>query len=129
MRIPHRRGLSGIRRIISEHTQPVSVGRITETTGPLDETVTSQNDHTESLWLFNPDESVAQEITGEQLVGQLGGLAVADGTVDLEHNDRITYGGVEYEVDTVVGIKNDDAADGTASPDTDFWVISFVRRQ
>jgi hypothetical protein len=39
------------------------------------------------------------------------------------------HGGVEYEIDTIVGHPNDDEPDGTGSPNTDFWVITFERRQ
>jgi hypothetical protein len=116
-------------RVVRARTRAVTVSRVTETQGTLDETTTTTTDHTESLWLFEPRESVAAEVAGERLNGSLGGLAVADGTVDIEHNDRVTHGGVEYEVDTIVGHPEDDASDGTASPDTDFWIIDFVRRQ
>jgi len=80
------------------------------------------------VWVFEPRENVATEITGEHLDGGLGGLVVSDGTVDIQHNDRLTHGGVEYEVDTVVGHPNDGEADGTATEDTDFWMVRFVRR-
>lgn len=107
----------------------MTVERVSETTGSLGETQTTTTEHTESMWLFEPRENVAQEIAGERLTGGLGGLAIADGTVDLQHNDRITHGGVEYEIDTIVGHPEDGATDGTDSSDTDFWIVSFVRRQ
>jgi len=81
------------------------------------------------LWLFAPQDSVADEIAGERVNGSLGGLTTADGDVDVQKNDRVTHGGVEYEVDTVIGHPEDAPADGTATPDTDFFIISFVRRQ
>ena len=127
--VPRQRGLDGITRIIRARTRSVTVNRVTETKGSLDETQTTTDGHTESVWLFEPRENVAQEIAGERLEGSLGGLTVADGTVDIQHNDRITHGGVEYEVDTVVGHPEDGDADGTSSPDTDFWIVNFVRRQ
>lgn len=127
--IPRRKGLAGIRRIIGLRTRSITVSRVTASKGSLDETSTSTTDHTEDLWLFEPRESVAEELVGERVNGGLGGLTVADGTVDLNKDDRITHGGVEYEVDTVVGHPEDGDSDGTASPDTDFWLATFVRRQ
>lgn len=127
--LPRRKGLAGITRIVRSRASPVTVSRVTASKGSLDETSTSTADHTEDLWLFEPRESVAEELVGERVNGGLGGLAVADGTVDLERDDRITHGGVEYELDTVVGHPEDDDSDGTASPETDFWLATFVRRQ
>lgn len=128
--IPRSKGLLGIRRIIGSRTRSVTVKRPSTSTGSLGETNTdSTDDHTEHIWLFEPNESISSEITGERLDGSLGGLVVSDGSVDIQHNDRVVHGGVEYEVDTVVGHPNDDETDGTDSPDTDFWMVTFTRRQ
>lgn len=127
--ISRRMGIAGITRVIRGRTSAKTVNRVTETQGSLDETTTTTNGHTEDLWLFEPRESVANEAVGERINGSLGGLAVADGTVDVQHDDRLTHGGVEYEVDTVVGHPEDGDADGTDSPGTDFWIIDLVRRQ
>lgn len=126
--IPRRRALGSISSIINARARPVTLVRPTTTQNELDETVETTTDHQESVWVFEPRENVATEITGEHLDGGLGGLVVSDGTVDIQHNDRLTHGGVEYEVDTVVGHPNDDEADGTTSDDTDFWMVRFVRR-
>jgi len=120
--LPRQRGVGGLTRIIRARTRSVTVSRVTETTGSLDETTTTTTDHTEDIWLFEPRESVAEELTGERLNGGLGGLTVADGTVDIELDDRITYGGVEYEVDTIVGHPDDTQSDAA------FWMVSFTRR-
>jgi len=72
---------------------------------------------------------VGQEFAGERITGSLGGLVVAEDDVDIQHNDRITYGGVEYEVDTIIGHPEDNPADGGRSHDTDFYVVNFTRRQ
>lgn len=125
--IPRGRGLDGISRIIRSRTRTVTVNRVNESKGSLDETQTNTSEHTERLWLFEPRENIAQEIAGERLEGSLGGLAVD--SLDIQHNDRITHGGVTYEVDTVVGHPDDGDADGTNSPDTDFWMVTFTRRQ
>lgn len=125
--LPRRTGLAGLSRVISARTRTVTVRRVTESTGSLDQKNTTEATHSEDIWLFEPRESVAQEITGERLTGGLGGLAIADGSVDVQSDDRITHGGVDYEVDTIVGHPEDDDADGTTSPDTDFWMITFVR--
>lgn len=126
--LPRRHGLAGLTRVIGARTTAVSVTRPTTSTGDLDQTQESLSGHTESMWLFEPFESIAQEITGERLSGALGGLLVADGTVDLQTNDRIAHGGVEYEIDTIVGHPDDDDTDGTDSPDTNFWLVNFTRR-
>lgn len=127
--LPRRKGIAGITRVVRARTSAVTVSRVTETQGSLDETTTTTSDHTEDLWLFEPRESVAEELVGERINGGLGGLAVADGTVDLNKDDRIVHGGVEYEVDTIVGHPEDAEPDGSSSPDTDFWLVTFVRRQ
>lgn len=127
--IPRRRGLGGISRVIRSRQRRVTVERPSESQGSLGETTTTTSEHTESMWLFEPRETTAQEIAGERLDGSLGGLTVADGSVDVQHNDRIVHGGVEYEVDTVVGHPDDGDADGTPTEGTDFWMVSFVRRQ
>ena len=127
--LPRRSGVAGITRVIRASVSATTVSRVAESKGSLDETSTSTTDHTEDLWLFEPRESVGEELAGERINGGLGGLAVADGTVDLQKDDRIVHGGVEYEVDTIVGHPEDDTADGTDSPETDFWLVTFVRRQ
>lgn len=126
--LPRAKGLSGLTRVIRARTSATTVSRPTRSKGSLDETTDTESDHSEDLWLFEPQEAVAQEVTGERVNGALGGLAVADGTVDIDKDDRVTHGGVVYEVDTVVGHPEDDDPDGTASPETDFWVITFNRR-
>jgi hypothetical protein len=128
--IPRSKGLGGITRIISARTTAKTVKRPTKSTGSLGESSDdSTTDHTEDLWVFEPRESVSTNIVGERLEGALNALAIADGTVDIQHNDRLVHGGVEYEVDTVVGQPNDNDADGSQSDGTDFWIISFERRQ
>lgn len=129
-------GLAGLTRVIAARTYSVTFERVTESKGSLDEVQTTTSEFTEDVWLFEERESVSEELAGERLTGSLGGLAVADGTVDIQHNDRITYGGVEYEVDTVMPRPNGDSwGDGTWSEDEwsgieiDFWLVSFTRRQ
>jgi hypothetical protein len=121
--------MAGMTTVVSARTSAVTVGRPVETTDSLDAVDTTVSDHTERLWLFAPDERSVDESVGERITGSLGALAVSDGTVDLQPNDRVTYGGVEYEIDTVVGHPEDDQADGTASPATDVWLASFERRE
>lgn len=127
--LPTGRLQQGITRIIRARARSTVVSRPTTTTGSLDQEQETTTDHIVNMWLYEPTERRANELAGERVDGDLGGLAVADGTVDLEHNDRVTHGGVEYEVDTVVGHPEDDVPDATPSPDTDFWVVNMVRRQ
>lgn len=126
--MPTSRPLGGITRIIRARSRSVTVNRPTTTTNSVGTNEETLTEHTESMWLFQPTESVSQELTGEQINGGLGALVVS-GTPDIAKDDRITYGGVEYEVDTVVGHPQDGDADGAASDGVDFFVVDFVRRQ
>lgn len=127
--IPRDKAIGGLGAILRGRTAPKTVTRPTKSTGSLDQTTETTASHTESLYLFRPQEAVADTMAGERITGDLGGLAIADGTVDLSKDDRVTYGGVEYELDTIVGVPEDDEPDGTDSPNTDYWRLSFVRRQ
>lgn len=121
------RPFGGMRRIIRMRSRNVVVKRPTETTNSLDATTETLAEHTESLWLFEPQENVAQEMAGEQVNGSLGAIVVA-GSPDIEKDDRLVHGGVEYEVDTVVGHPEDGDADGTLSPEVEFFLVDLVRR-
>jgi len=125
--LPRSKALHAQTRVIRARATDVTVRRQTETTGSLDEVTTTESDHTERIWLFEPRESVAAELAGERIDGGLGGLIVSDGNVDVKHGDRVTYGAVEYEIDTIVGHPID--AEPGSAPDTSFWILSFERRQ
>lgn len=127
--IPTSRPISGITRIIRSRARSVTVSRPTVQKNSLDGTSETITEHTEQMRLFEPRESIAEEVTGERVNGGLGALVVAESTVDVQKDDRITYGGVEYEVDTIIGHPQDGQPDGTESPETEFYVISFTRRQ
>ena len=128
--IPRRRGLGGMTRIISARSSPTTIKRPTSGSNSLGgKTNVSTDEHSESLWAFDPTESVGSELVGERLDGALNALAVASDSVDLQQNDITVHGGVEYEIDTIVGHPYDGETDGTASPETDFWIVSFTRRQ
>jgi hypothetical protein len=116
-------------RIIRSRSRSVTVSRPTTTQNSLDTSEETLSEHVEEMWLFQPREGVGQEFAGERITGSLGALVVAERAVDIQHNDRITHGGVEYEVDTIVGHPEDAPADGSRSPDTDFFVVDLVRRQ
>jgi hypothetical protein len=116
-------------RIIRTRSNSTTVSRPTTQKNSLDGTTETLSDHTEDMWLFEPREQVANEVVGERITGSLGALVVADSTVDVQKDDRVTHGGVEYEVDTVIGHPTDEAADGTASDGTDFFIVNFERRQ
>lgn len=127
--IPTRRPIGGITRIIRSRSRSVTVSRPSHETNELDDTVETLTDHIEQMWLFEPREQAASEIAGERINGSLGALVVAERAVDIRHGDRITHGGVEYEVDTVVGHPDDDEADGSVSEGVDFFVVDLVRWQ
>jgi len=86
----------------------------------LDETVETTTDHTESLWLYEPQERRAAQRTGERVEGALGGLAVADGTFNVQRGDRLSHGGVEYECDSIVAHPSEDTPE--------MYVLDFTRR-
>lgn len=119
--IPRNRGMGGITRIVSARTRATTVQRVTKSKGSLDSTTETTSEHTEDIWLFSPEENRVQSKVGERITGDLGGLVIADGRVDLENGDRISHGGVEYEVDTIVGTPDD--------KEPDYWAVSFLRRQ
>lgn len=118
--LPTSRGRHGMRRVVSARSEPVVVTRPTTTVNDLDETVETTSEHTESLRLYEPQERRAAQRTGERVEGALGGLAVADGTFDMQRGDRVTHGGVVYEVDSVVA--------HPSTNDPDLYVLDFTRR-
>lgn len=124
--VPRDRALGAITSIIGTRTQTVTLARPTESVGSMGETTTTTSDHQEDIWLFDPQETVVEVPTGETQGGSIMGLAL-DG-VDIQHNDRVTHGGVEYEVDTVVGRPRDADADGTTHTDVSYFTITFTRR-
>jgi len=120
--IPRGKALGGITKIIAARTSPKTIKRPTETVGSLGETQEQlQEDHIEDLWLFRPEENRVQSVAGERITGDLGGLTLSDGRTDVKKDDVILHGGVEYEVDTVEGLPDED--------DPDYWVVNFLRRQ
>lgn len=116
-----------IESIIDARTRSVTVTRPSKSTGSLDETTETTSDHTEQLWLVSPSEYISEVETGERTTGDLRALGT-DG-IDVQHGDRITYGGVEYEVDTVVGRPDDNPADGTNHSGIEYFDITLIRRQ
>lgn len=127
--IPTDRAVGMIGRIIRTRSDPVTFTRPTTTTNSLDEEVETTADHTENAWLYDASEAVGQEIAGERINGALGAFIYSDGSVDVQLNDRVTYGGVTYKVDSVVGKPTDNDADGTTSDGTTYFIVDLVRRQ
>lgn len=124
--IPRSVGVHGITRIIGARTSATTINRPTESLNDLGETETTTSDHTEDLWLFEPQEAATEIPAGEHVTGQLAALGL-DG-IDVQREDRITHGGAEYEVDTVIGQPEDNDADGTTHTDTAYFVVNLVRR-
>lgn len=110
-----------IKRIVAARASATVFTRPTESTDSLDQTTETTADHTETAWLYDPQEQQVSVIAGERQTGGLNALLVADGTVDIQPDDRVTHGGVEYEVDSVVGLPDD------ANPQLHH--VQFVRRQ
>jgi hypothetical protein len=127
--LPRAKGIAAVTHIISARAEPVTITRPTKSTNEFDEITETTAEHTELMWLFEPDEGVSEEITGERINGGIGGLVVNDGGVDIQTGDTTTYGGVTYEAESIVGHPSDTEPDGTAQSDTDFWMVRFTRRQ
>lgn len=120
--IPRGTPIALMSRVISARSNAVTFTRPTKTKGGLDQVEETTAEHTENVWLHVPEERVREVSSGEREVGDIAALAVADGTVDIQKDDRVTYGGVEYEVDSVIGLPEDNG-----SPE--MWLVQFIRRQ
>jgi len=127
--IPRSRPLRIVRQIIEQRARSVVVERPVTTVTELDEETSTLEQHTEQMWLHSPDERITREPSGERTVGELQAHAAAHESVDLKVGDRITHGGVEYEIDAIIGRPTDEQPDGDRTPETEYWVIDFVRRQ
>jgi hypothetical protein len=94
----------------------------------LDETTETTSEFTENVWVYNPRERTTQADAGERVLGDARGLMLAETDYDPDtddepvlKDDRITHGGVDYEVLTVVGLPDEQ--------DPSLWMIEFERRQ
>lgn len=123
---PLGRAVTTIAGIIDARATSVVLTRPSKSTGSLDETKEQTNDHTEQMWLVSPDESISQDPAGERISGDLRALTL-DGA-DVQKDDRLTYGGVEYEVDTIVGRPDDANSDGTTHNGVEYFDITLMRR-
>lgn len=124
--VPGDRASHVIADIIDDKSRKVVVERPTEQTGTLDESTETLDEYVEALWLTDTQKFISEEDTGERFTGSLRAFGV-DG-INIKHGDRLTYGGVEYEVDTVEGQPDDVEADGSSHDDTDYFEITLVRR-
>lgn len=124
--VPRDRAFGAISSIIRARSETVTLTRPTRSKGSLDQTTENTATHDEDMWVFDPAKSVQEVAGGERIQGDLGALAL-DG-VDIQKDDRITYGGHEYEVDTVTGMPSDVAADGSTHQSTSYFTISLIRR-
>ncbi|WP_226041174.1 hypothetical protein [Natrinema sp. DC36] len=119
--------MGGITRIISARATAKTFTSVSQTKNSLDQTDETTSEYSEDMWLFDPEERTTSEVAGERVRGDLGGLIIAEGDGSgnyeepVERNDRIVHGGVEYEVDTIVGVPDDE--------EPNYWTISFIRRQ
>lgn len=71
--------------------------------GVVEETATST--HSADLWVHSPSESLVQTDYGERTDATL--MATFLPTEDVQSDDRITYDGHSYEVDTVLDHPSD----------------------
>lgn len=124
--VPRGRALGAIRNIIEGHQEQVTVTSVTTSKGALDQETETTTTRTERLWLFDPRKSVQEVAGGERVQGDLSALG-KDG-IQVEKGERLTHGGVEYEVDTVTGFPEDESADGTTHDNVEYFRIELVRR-
>jgi len=108
-------------RTVRHRAIPIEIRRATTTTGSLDEQQETVSTRTEGVWLFNPRENEAPSRVGDRIDGQLGGLVVADGGVDIETGDELTHGSGDYEIREIIGLPND--------TDPYLWQLSLTRNQ
>lgn len=124
--VPRDRALGAISSIIGARTETVTITRPTESVGSMGEVSETTATHTEDLWLNAQQIGVIETPAGERETGAI--FAVGLDGIDVQKDDRVTHGGVEYEVDSVVGIPDDNDADGTTHSDTRYFRIRLVRR-
>lgn len=86
-------------RRIGARSSDYTVTRVTETVNDAGETVTTESTHTVSLWCFEPRNVTAEFSSGEHTSGSL--QALSNPSEDITFDDRLTHGGVEYDVDDV----------------------------
>jgi len=117
-----------MRTIVSTRATAVVFTRPSTSTGTLDETTETTSEFTEQVWVYNPRERTTQADAGERVLGDARGLMLAETDYDpdtddepVQKDDRITHGGVDYEVLTVVGLPDEQ--------DPSLWMIEFERRQ
>jgi hypothetical protein len=76
-----------------------------------DVTDKTQRNDPAHLYLYRPGESEVQVPGGVRTEGSLQGLAVNDrGGIqpNIEVGDHLTYGGVEYELESMTGVHRDE---------------------
>lgn len=119
---------SRMRSVVGARATTTTFTRPTVSTGTLDETTETTTEFTEQVWVYNPRERTTQADAGERILGDMRGLQVADTSYDpatddppIQKDDRITHGGIDYEVLTVVGLPDEQ--------NPDLWMIEFERRQ
>lgn len=122
--------VGAITKVIAARSRTYQVRRPTEHVGSLDEVTDTTTEHPEYIYLFESSEQVSDEITGARVDGDLGGLVVADGAVDIQYGDYVDYGGITYQVETVVGMPDDSDMDATVDSErTRYWNLGLVRTQ
>lgn len=94
--IPRLSGLGHIRKIIQSRQTPTNAVTVDYTTNEWDESIEQETGYTTQLWLYQGTSRIVQEMLGERTVGTLSGLGTTPNDVGVD--DRLIYGGVEYEV-------------------------------
>lgn len=89
-----------LHRRISARATEYTITRVTETVNEAGEVEETESTHTATLWCFSPRNMTSQLMSGEHTSGSLQALMIP--SEDVTFDDRLTHGGVEYEVDDVI---------------------------
>lgn len=111
-------GLSALQMVVRRHLNQFTVTRPTYGDGRFGESSESETTHLADLWVYNPEEQNIGTEYGDRLEGDLQALCFP--SEDIEHEDRIDYGGFTYEVNDVVQLPD------AGSPR--LKLVSLVRR-
>lgn len=98
--IPTRKPHNMMRLVIKQHLTVYTVERVTVTPDSMGGVSETSSTHSESFWVFRPNEFQLNIDIGERFDGDIGALCLSE--ADVQVNDRIIYGTDEYEVTGII---------------------------
>lgn len=105
MNTPTSGGHDTIRSIVIAKSDPFDLERPSDGTGARGGTTATTTITDVDIWLSSPNEIATDTEYGERLTGSLAGLSLP--TADVREGDRITYQGIEYEVEETITSDSD----------------------